>query len=324
MQDFGHAVAGAEVALFYYSGHGLQVQGVNWLVPIDANPTRPQDLDFQMVDADLVLRQMDGAGTKLNLVLLDACRNNPFGNRGLRALQPGLAEMRAPEGTLISYATQPGNVAMDGAGANSPYTTALAASMRRPGLDVFRMFNQVGLQVKRSTGGNQQPWVSNSPIDGDFYFVPPDRGAMHRRAPAAAPGGHHARQRLRTPVSRPPPAPKQQLALAPPPQPASPPSLAPVDIARETVRTSALLGARRAHGRPRRSRSAASPAAAPRGTRCVAALDGSFGTQKRPPALRLDVEMLPSFACRAIDALAPAIRRARANDVPRSDDAAPA
>ena len=107
VQDFGHAIAGAEVALFYYSGHGLQVQGVNWLVPIDANPTRPQDLDFQMVDADLVLRQMDGAGTKLNLVLLDACRNNPFGNRGLRALQPGLAEMRAPEGTLISYATQP-------------------------------------------------------------------------------------------------------------------------------------------------------------------------------------------------------------------------
>jgi uncharacterized caspase-like protein len=171
VQDFGHALAGADVGLFYYSGHGLQVQGVNWLVPVDANPTRPQDLDFQMVDADLVLRQMDGAGTRLNLVLLDACRNNPFANRGLRALQGGLAEMRAPQGTLISYATQPGNVAADGNGANSPYTTALARGMQMPGLDIFRMFNQVGLEVKRGTNGSQQPWVSTSPIDGDFYFA---------------------------------------------------------------------------------------------------------------------------------------------------------
>lgn len=171
VQEFGHSLAGADVGLFYYSGHGLQVQGVNWLVPVDANPTRPQDLDFQMVDADLVLRQMDGAGTKLNLVLLDACRNNPFATRGLRAVQSGLAEMRAPQGTLISYATQPGNVAADGTGANSPYTTALASSMQLPGIDIFRMFNQVGLQVKRSTGGSQQPWVSTSPIDGDFYFA---------------------------------------------------------------------------------------------------------------------------------------------------------
>lgn len=173
VQDFGLALAGAEVGLFYYSGHGLQVQGVNWLVPVDANPTRPQDLDFQMVDADLVLRQMDGAGTKLNLVLLDACRNNPFTLRGVRAVQSGLAEMRAPEGTLISYATQPGNVAADGSGANSPYTTALAETMQQRGVDIFRLFNTVGLQVKRSTGGSQQPWVSTSPIDGEFYFSGP-------------------------------------------------------------------------------------------------------------------------------------------------------
>ncbi|MBV8912351.1 MAG: caspase family protein, partial [Acetobacteraceae bacterium] len=171
IQEFGRALNGAEVALFYYSGHGLQVQGVNWLVPVDANPTRPQDLDFQMIDADLVLRQMDGVGTRLNIVILDACRNNPFSLRGLRGLGGGLAEMRAPEGTLISYATQPGAVARDGDGANSPYSQALAATMREPGLDVFRTFNRVGLQVKRQTGGVQQPWVSNSPIDGDFAFA---------------------------------------------------------------------------------------------------------------------------------------------------------
>ncbi len=189
VQDFGRVLAGADVGLFYYSGHGLQVQGVNWLVPVDANPNRPQDLDFQMVDADLVLRQMEGAGTRLNLVLLDACRNNPFANRGLRSLQGGLAEMRAPEGTLISYATQPGNVAADGTGANSPYTTALASSMQQPGLDIFRLFNQVGLEVKRSTGGSQQPWVSTSPIDGFFSFTgnaPPVHVAGLARPPAVS------------------------------------------------------------------------------------------------------------------------------------------
>ena len=190
VQDFGRALAGADVGLFYYSGHGLQVQGVNWLVPVDANPNRPQDLDFQMVDADLVLRQMEGAGTRLNLVLLDACRNNPFANRGLRSLQGGLAEMRAPEGTLISYATQPGNVAADGTGANSPYTTALASGMQQPGLDIFRLFNQVGLEVKRRSGGSQQPWVSTSPIDGFFSFTddaPPVQVAGLARPPGILP-----------------------------------------------------------------------------------------------------------------------------------------
>jgi carboxyl-terminal processing protease len=119
---------------------------------------------------------MESAGTRLNLVLLDACRNNPFGGRGLRATEGGLAQMRAPEGTLISFATQPGNVALDGAG-NSPYTTALAATVRRSGLDIFQTFNEVGLAVKRSTGGSQQPWVSSSPIDGNFYFVAPPTAA---------------------------------------------------------------------------------------------------------------------------------------------------
>jgi hypothetical protein len=170
VQDFGRAVQGAEVALFYYAGHGMQVQGVNWLVPVDANPTAPRDLDFQMVDANLVLRQMEDAGTKLNLVILDACRSNPFGGGGLRGTGGGLAEMQAPEGTLISYATQPGNVAADGAGADSPYTLALADAIRQPGLDVFRIFNRVGLAVKQATGGTQLPWLASSPISGNFYF----------------------------------------------------------------------------------------------------------------------------------------------------------
>jgi TPR repeat protein len=174
VQNFGRAIQGADVAVFYYAGHGMQVGGSNWLVPTDANPTRPQDLEFQMVNADLVLKQMNGAGTRLNLVILDACRNNPFGALGDRAVQGGLAQMRAPEGTMISFATQPGNVAADGTGANGPYATALAASMRKPGLDIFHVFNQVGLAVKHATDGAQQPWESSSPIDGEFYFTQTD------------------------------------------------------------------------------------------------------------------------------------------------------
>ena len=173
VQEFGRQVVGADVALFYYAGHGVQVAGSNYLVPVGANPTREADVDFQMVDANLVLRQMQGSGARLNLVILDACRNNPFGSRGLRGSDGGLAQMRAPDGTLISYATQPGNVAQDGSDGHSPYTKALAATLKQPGLDIFQTFNQVGLAVKRATGGAQQPWVSSSPIDGTFFFVPP-------------------------------------------------------------------------------------------------------------------------------------------------------
>ena len=170
IQEFGKALPGSEVGMFYYAGHGVQVRGANYLVPIGANPTREADVDFQMIDVGLVLRQMDGSGTKLNLVILDACRNNPFGSRGLRSAASGLAQIQVPEGTLISYATQPGGVARDGEDGNSPYSKALAETIRKPGLGIFDAFNQVGLLVKRSTGGAQQPWVSSSPIDGNFYF----------------------------------------------------------------------------------------------------------------------------------------------------------
>jgi len=173
VQNFGQQIQGADVALFYYAGHGVQVNGSNYLVPVGANPTREADVDFQMVDINLVLRQMQGSGTRLNLVILDACRNNPFSARGLRSADGGLAQMRAPEGTLISYATQPGSVAQDGSDGHSPYTKALATTIKQAGLDIFQTFNQVGLAVKRQTGGSQQPWVSSSPIDGAFYFAAP-------------------------------------------------------------------------------------------------------------------------------------------------------
>jgi hypothetical protein len=178
----------------------VQVRGTNYLIPVDANPTREADVDFQMLDTNLVMRQMEGAGTRLNLVILDACRNNPFSGRGLvvgrgrdtesirlRDASSGLAQMQAPEGTLISFATQPGSVARDGIDGHSPYSKALAETIRRPGLGIFDAFNQVGLEVKRATGGAQQPWVSSSPIDGTFYFVSPEAGTPVAALPPRPP-----------------------------------------------------------------------------------------------------------------------------------------
>ncbi len=192
VQAFRNAAKGADVALFYYGGHGLQVNGVNYLVPIDADLHQEADVDFQMLDTGLIMRQMESARARLNLLILDACRNNPFGSRGLRAITGGLAQMQAPEGTLISFATQPGNVALDGSGGHSPFSKALAEVMRRPGLDIFRTFNQVGVMVSKATDRQQQPWLSSSPISGDFYFAgkpaapKPDAAAEERRRYDAA------------------------------------------------------------------------------------------------------------------------------------------
>jgi Caspase domain len=225
---FGRAIEGADVALFYYSGHGMQVDGVNYLVPVSANPSRVQDLDFQMVNAELVLRQMSGGGTRLNIVILDACRNNPFGGRGLRGTGSGLAEMKAPQGTLISYATQPGEMAQDGEGKDSPFSLALADAMRQPGLDLLRLFNRVGLTVKRATGGQQQPWQSSSPLEGDFYF-----SGSAAAPPVPAPAPAPVTEAIATPAptipanrpvvvagtAKPPPAPQapaEALAFGPP------------------------------------------------------------------------------------------------------------
>ena len=188
VKRFGTMMLGADVGLFYYAGHGVQVHGENYLVPVSANPEREADVDFEMLDTTLVVRQMEGAHTRLNLILLDACRNNPFGTRASRATSRGLAQMEAPEGTLISFATQPGNVASDGEDGDSPYTKALAQTVKKPGLGIFEVFNQVGLEVKKQTGGSQQPWLSSSPIGGSFFFSGPPEAqpALLATAPAHA------------------------------------------------------------------------------------------------------------------------------------------
>lgn len=174
VQDFGTAINGAEVALFYYAGHGVEADDVNYLVPIGANPQKQSDLSFQMVPAQYVLDEMNDANVPLKIVVLDACRNNPFAGRNVRALSRGLHQMTAATGTLISFATEPGGVAQEGVG-NSPFTKTLAEQIMRPGIDLFRTFNEVDVAVAKMTNKQQQPWMSSSGIEGQFYFIQPQR-----------------------------------------------------------------------------------------------------------------------------------------------------
>jgi TPR repeat protein len=226
LQDFSNQVLGSEVALFYYAGHGVQVGGRNFLVPVEANPAKESDVYLQMVDTSIVLTQMEGSGAKLKIVLLDACRNNPFTGRGLRATGGGLAQMQAPEGTLISYATQPGAVALDGSNGDSPYSKALAEAIRKPGVGLFDTFNDVGLAVKRATGGQQQPWLASSPIEGGFSFMGGQPAVVVSSAEPVAtnPSGADASKRTTETAAAPPKAEASQGAAspaAPAPKPAA-------------------------------------------------------------------------------------------------------
>jgi uncharacterized caspase-like protein len=157
------------VGLFYYAGHGVQLKGQNYLIPIGADIRQEFEVPDEGVDADIVLRAMESAGNELNIVILDACRNNPF-TRGFGGGR-GLARMEGPAGTFIAYATAPGAVSQDGASRNSPYTRHLLAAMSMPGLSLEQVFKQVLVAVEQESGGGQIPWVASS-LRGEFYFAP--------------------------------------------------------------------------------------------------------------------------------------------------------
>lgn len=222
IQAFGDSLneAGQDgVGLFYYAGHGVQAGGRNYLVPVGARIQRESDMEIEGVAADWVLAQMEYARNRLNLVVLDACRNNPFA-RSFRSGASGLARMDAPSGTLIAYSTAPGAVATDGTGRNSPYTAALAAAMGRPGLAVERVFKQVRIKVMEQTDGQQTPWEASS-LTGEFAFVPGRREALTVAATGSprlnppslsSPG---ATTTTVAPPTSPPPAVTTPVAIAP-------------------------------------------------------------------------------------------------------------
>jgi hypothetical protein len=168
--DFGARLADKGVGLFYYAGHGMQVNGRNYMIPVDAEINNESDVDAESVDVDAVLSRMDGAKTRLNIVILDACRDNPY-SRSWRSAQRGLAQIQAGPGTLIAYATAPGKVAADGEGANGLYTGELLKVMGSPGLKIEDVFKRTRVAVQQQTLGAQVPWESSS-LTTDFFFVP--------------------------------------------------------------------------------------------------------------------------------------------------------
>ncbi|MDX2158832.1 MAG: caspase domain-containing protein [Hyphomicrobiaceae bacterium] len=175
MRTFAMALKGAEAAVFYYAGHGIQVNGSNYLVPIDAELTSSSALDLELVRLDLVQRVME-AEAKTSILFLDACRNNPLTRNLARALGTrsgsigtGLAPAESAVGTLISFSTQPGNVALDGGGRNSPFSGALARLIATPGADIVSVLTEVRKAVLEETAGKQVPW-ENHALLAKFYF----------------------------------------------------------------------------------------------------------------------------------------------------------
>lgn len=179
LQAFARRLATSSTVLVFYAGHGLQVGGVNYLLPVDARLEHERDLAFQAVRLDTIAQllafERDGL---TSLVFLDACRDNPLArslarSMGARssAVEPGLAQVRSPAGAFIAYATAPGAVARDGVGRNSPFTAALLKRMRAPGKGLGTLMMEVRRDVMAATGGTQVPW-DHSALTAEFYFVP--------------------------------------------------------------------------------------------------------------------------------------------------------
>jgi len=176
--EFGAALPGAGVALFYYAGHGMQVAGKNYLVPVDAKLERPSSLGVEAIEVSTVISDME-AEKRVNLVFLDACRDNPLSKNLARsmggsrstAVGQGLAQLNAGIGTLITFATSPDTIALDGSGRNSPFTQAMLKYIRTPGLEIRSMLTRVRADVIKATNEQQVPW-DHSSLTGDFYFKP--------------------------------------------------------------------------------------------------------------------------------------------------------
>lgn len=180
---FGRTLRKGGVGLFYFAGHGVQVNGRNYLIPIDADVVSPSDIRFETVDAGRVLGKMEDAGNGINIIILDACRNNPFASK-FRTVNRGLTKMDAPTGSILAYATAPGSVAADGKGRNGLYTSKLLKYMQQEGLSIEDCFKKVRIEVMEASEKRQVPWESSS-LTENIYFVPPKivgMGTQKRRS----------------------------------------------------------------------------------------------------------------------------------------------
>lgn len=168
IREFGIKLKGGGTGLFYYAGHGVQSKSRNYLIPVDADIQSEAEVEDSGVDAALMLNFMDEAQNGLNIVILDACRNNPFA-RSFRSANDGLAQVDAPTGTLIAYATAPGRVASDGTGQNGLYTSELLKQMQASGVSITEILMRVRAEVMKQTDNKQVPWEASSLV-GSFYF----------------------------------------------------------------------------------------------------------------------------------------------------------
>jgi hypothetical protein len=170
VDDFGYKLNNYDVGLFYYAGHGIQMNGMNYLIPTDANLTSEAEVEYDCIVADKIIAKMEASKTTTNIVILDACRNNPFQKSLSRRLaRTGLAYMEAPPGTLIAYSTAPGQTASDGSTKNGLYTEALVNKISDPRLNALQVFQEVRKIVRESSNGQQIPWESTS-LESDFFF----------------------------------------------------------------------------------------------------------------------------------------------------------
>ncbi|MBK9080972.1 MAG: caspase family protein [Rhizobiales bacterium] len=241
------------VALFYYSGHGIQVAGRNFVIPVDAKIDKPADVDFETVDMDAILRAMQGDAWA-SVVVLDACRDNPFARSLARSLKgatrggesafQGLAEMCAQNGSFVIYATDPGNVALDGNGRNSPFTSAFLKNAPKPGIDLSRMMISIRYDVMRATGDKQNPRDTSSLMRPVFLGGAP---APARIQQASLPADPMVREGASAPRVLPIEPKPQQPAPAPAPkaqpqQPDAKPQAAPSRRSIPTAPASSATG----------------------------------------------------------------------------------
>ena len=181
LREFGDRLGRQSTGLFYFAGHGMQVRGRNYLIPVDADIAREDEVAFAALDLGAVMEKLDSAKNPVNVVVLDACRNNPFGTR-LAATAKGLAQVDAPPGTLIAFATAPGSTSADGAGRNGLYTQHLVKHMQQPGLAIEEVFKATRAAVRGDSKGAQVPWESTS-LETALRF----REALAQKPAAAAP-----------------------------------------------------------------------------------------------------------------------------------------
>lgn len=198
VRKFVNKLDEADIALFFYAGHGLQVNGQNYMAPIDATLSTYNDIEFEAVPINLVLSAME-RNSKTNLVFLDACRNNPLAVNLARSLGTrsasvgrGLAAVGSGVGTLVSFSTEPGNVALDGVGLNSPYTAALVKYLGTPGQDIATTMISLRRDVLKATAGKQVPWEHSSLTGQIVLKQAPDVAVKKGSEPQIMPGSGNA------------------------------------------------------------------------------------------------------------------------------------